>query len=286
MLKCSRAPGPPQDVSQCRVGEGTIAATVKRADTVKVKSGIAKPVRGSFRRTAVSRSVVAERQATVLVLRSVVEMLRSVVGPNVEIVLHDLTQPQRSVVAIANGHVTGRAIGSSILDGPRDDKAFAHAIAQLAPGEPSSSTVVSGYPTLTPAGQPLKSDTVIFRDRAGLPFAALCINSDMTVFEAAASWLESVLHGGRRETPARAHRQPEVDVLMQEILEEAVRTIGKPARTLSRAEKVTAVERMMRRGVFSVRGSIEKVATALGVTRFTIYNYLDEIRGREKDSPA
>jgi len=260
---------------------------VKRTDTVKPSTS--KPARKSSTRHAPARaadaeSIVAERQGTVSVLRSVVEMLRGVVGPNVEIVLHDLTRPQKSVVAIANGHVTGRAVGSSILDGPRDDKAFAHAIAQLAPGEPSSSTVVPAYPTLTPAGQPLKSDTVIFRDRAGVAFAALCINSDMTVFEAAASWLDSVLHGGRREPPTRARKQPEVDVLMQEILDEAVRTIGKPARTLSRAEKITAVERMMRRGVFSVRGSIEKVAAALGVTRFTIYNYLDEIRGREKDA--
>ena len=173
-----------------------------------------------------------------------------------------------------NGHVTGRALGSSILEGPRDDKAFAHAIAQLAPGNPSTSTVVSGYPTLTSAGQPLKSDTVI-------SFAALCINSDMTVFKAAQSWLEKVLGYERRANFVQSAKRPQVDALTQEILDGAIRTFGKPIGMLSRAEKIGAAEHMLRSGVFMMRGGVERAATALGVTRFTICNYLEEIRRRD-----
>ena len=35
---------------------------------------------------------------------------------------------------------------------------------------------------------------------------------------------------------------------------------------------------MQERGIFIVKGGIEKAAAALGVTRYTVYNYLEEIR--------
>jgi len=254
----------------------------------QAKATTRRPTRGSDRHedATLLPAVAAERKTTMGALCAVAELLDGVVGPNTEVVVHDLTQPTRSVVSIVNGHVTGRASGSSILEGPRDDKAFAHAIAQLAPGHPSTSTVVSSYPTLTKAGQPLKSDTVIFRDGTGAAFAALCINSDMTVFRAAQSWLEKVLGHGKRATSVQPATRPEVDALTQEILDDAIRTFGKPIGMLSRAEKVGAVERMLRRGVFMMRGGVERAAAALGVTRFTIYNYLEEIRGRDADGSA
>jgi hypothetical protein len=37
---------------------------------------------------------------------------------------------------------------------------------------------------------------------------------------------------------------------------------------------------MMQRGLFIVKGGVERAAAALGVSRFTIYNYLDVLRER------
>ncbi|MGE8311970.1 MAG: helix-turn-helix domain-containing protein, partial [Pseudomonas protegens] len=44
--------------------------------------------------------------------------------------------------------------------------------------------------------------------------------------------------------------------------------------------KLDAVRQMQERGVFIVKGGIEKAAAALGVTRYTIYNYLEQIRAQ------
>jgi predicted transcriptional regulator YheO len=38
------------------------------------------------------------------------------------------------------------------------------------------------------------------------------------------------------------------------------------------------VQTMFERGLFIVKGGVERAAAALGVTRFTVYNYLDSIR--------
>ena len=54
---------------------------------------------------------------------------------------------------------------------------------------------------------------------------------------------------------------------------------GGPLSTLPRAEKQHAVRLLEERGAFEMRRSAETVAEALGLTRFTVYNYLNRLRG-------
>lgn len=218
-------------------------------------------------------------------LTPVVNMLGGIVGPYVEVVLHDLTQPEHSVVAIANGHISNRTLGSSILSGPKDDKAFATAIKELSVrGDPVHS-VVQTYPTVTASGQQLKSATVIFRDTAGDPFAALCLNADLSMFHLALAWLERLVDTKSEPVPVQEDA-PEMDVLMRDIISDAVRAFGKPVSMMSKEEKLHAVKAMMQRGLFIVKGGVERAAKALGVTRFTVYNYLDELRRRNGTAEA
>jgi hypothetical protein len=55
--------------------------------------------------------------------------------------------------------------------------------------------------------------------------------------------------------------------------------LGGSLSSLGRPEKQRAVRLLEERGAFEMRRSAETVAEALGVTRFTVYNYLN--RGRE-----
>lgn len=57
--------------------------------------------------------------------------------------------------------------------------------------------------------------------------------------------------------------------------------LGSPLRTLPRAGKQRAVRLLEERGAFEMRRSAETVAEALGLTRFTVYNYLNRIRADE-----
>ena len=54
--------------------------------------------------------------------------------------------------------------------------------------------------------------------------------------------------------------------------------LGGPLDTLPRADKQHAVRLLEERGAFEMRRSAETVAEALGLTRFTVYNYLNRIR--------
>jgi predicted transcriptional regulator YheO len=83
--------------------------------------------------------------------------------------------------------------------------------------------------------------------------------------------------------PSRSARgeEPEMDTLMKEIISDAVHTFGKPVASMTKDEKIHAVQAMMQRGLFMVRGGVERAAAALHVSRFTIYNYQEELRRRD-----
>lgn len=51
--------------------------------------------------------------------------------------------------------------------------------------------------------------------------------------------------------------------------------LGAPLAELSREGKQRAVRLLEARGAFQLRKSVEDVADALGVSRFTVYNYLN-----------
>ncbi len=232
------------------------------------------------KRTKLPPEIVTERKVLMNALHPIVKMLGSIVGPHIEVVLHDLTKPESSVVALENGHVSNRSLGASILNGPKEDKGFAAAVDELSVrGEPVHS-IIEGYSTVTSNNRPLKSATVIFRDATGEPFVALCLNADMSNFEMAHAWLGQFLQPLQKAMPAQS-AQPEMDVLMQEIISDAVRRTGKPITLMNKREKTQAVQTMQQRGLFIVKGGVERAAAALGVSRYTIYNYLEALRQEE-----
>ncbi|WIV10623.1 helix-turn-helix domain-containing protein [Proteiniborus sp. MB09-C3] len=69
-----------------------------------------------------------------------------------------------------------------------------------------------------------------------------------------------------------------ITILMERLVSDIVDEVGKPISYLSKEEKVKIVSLLNNKGVFLVRGSVEYVAEKLCVSRYTIYNYLEEIR--------
>ena len=65
---------------------------------------------------------------------------------------------------------------------------------------------------------------------------------------------------------------------VQGLLAEVADELGGPLDRLSRSDKQQAVLMLEARGAFEFRKSAEIVAEALGVTRFTVYNYLNRSR--------
>ncbi|MET9291417.1 helix-turn-helix domain-containing protein [Streptomyces sp. NPDC003077] len=72
-----------------------------------------------------------------------------------------------------------------------------------------------------------------------------------------------------------AVRLPHLSDSLDHILAELERRHGMPLPELDRKTKQSVVRILETRGAFSVRHGVETVASALGVSRFTVYNYLN-----------
>jgi hypothetical protein len=77
-----------------------------------------------------------------------------------------------------------------------------------------------------------------------------------------------------------AVRLPHIAGSLGHILADLERRKGCPLADLDRKEKQAVVRTLEERGAFSVRHGVETAASALGVSRFTVYNYLNR-EGRE-----
>ncbi|KOG14690.1 helix-turn-helix domain-containing protein [Streptomyces viridochromogenes] len=72
-----------------------------------------------------------------------------------------------------------------------------------------------------------------------------------------------------------AVRLPQLADSLDHILAAMERRKGQPLADLDRKAKQEVVRILEARGAFSVRHGVETVASALGVSRFTVYNYIN-----------
>lgn len=229
-----------------------------------------------------------ERKLVIDTLKGVVEGLGRIIGRNTEIVLHDLSQPGHSVVAIANGQLTGRKVGSPIISGPFDDLALQRLMSGEDLIEHEPFTIVSDYRTHARNGLELDSTSVVLRDDAGKAYAAFCINADRSKLRELELLVRGLVDGQTPQPEPTGEGESEtasVDGLVSEIIESGIASTGKAVTAMSREDKIEAVRYMNGRGLFLIRASVDRAAVSLGVSRYTIYNYLDDLKPGTRAQP-
>jgi hypothetical protein len=74
-----------------------------------------------------------------------------------------------------------------------------------------------------------------------------------------------------------AIRRPPLHGALHRLIQGVERDLGGRLRDLSREDKQRAVRLLDARGAFTLRRAVEDVADAMGVSRITVYNYLNAI---------
>lgn len=194
------------------------------------------------------------------------DMIAGMFGPSCEVVVHDLTQPETSVVYVANGNVTGRRIGQS----------FDHLVRQVLLSQNFSDDKLVNYFFSTEHGQRIKSSSALIRDPAGTVIGMLCINYDVTALTNLNGLLSSFL-ADSESVPPQAQEVPDnIQAILMDLIGKIIG--ARDLSSLSRKELIEIIGFMDQKGIFLVKGSIDKVAQQLGVSRVTVYSYLDEAR--------
>ena len=190
-------------------------------------------------------------------------------GPDCEIIIHDLkTQDiNHSIVYIVNGNITDRNIG----DGP------SKIVLETLKKDPSSLKDHLGYLTRTSNGKVLKSSTIFIRneDNTAVDYI-LGINYDIThllSIDQAVKAIINVENDNADKKPDQISHN--VNELLDELIEEAVALVGKPAALMNKDEKVKAIRFLNDAGAFLVTKSGDKVSKYFGISKFTLYSYID-----------
>ena len=189
-------------------------------------------------------------------------------GSSCEVVVHKVSEEstEHSIVSIENGHVTGRKAG----DGP------SHVVLeQLNMENPDPQDHLS-YLTKTSDGRILKSSTVYIRDNEGKVSAILGINYDISTLAMAEDALKA-LTATREE---KSIEEPEritnnVSQLLEDLIQQSIKLIGKPAAMMNKDEKARAIRFLNQKGAFLITKSSDKVSKYFGISKYTLYSYLD-----------
>ncbi|CCO09030.1 helix-turn-helix transcriptional regulator [Desulforamulus hydrothermalis] len=158
----------------------------------------------------------------------VVEGLGRSLGRHCEVVLHDVSHAEASIIAIANGHVTGRSVGSPATDLLME---YLHSDQQV--------DSIINYLTTTRDGRKLKSSTMLIRDENNRVIGALCLNIDLTHLDVTKKLLEELSYV---ETDQSPESFPEnVGDFLNVMVQKALDLVDKPTALLSKEEKVKIV---------------------------------------------
>lgn len=200
----------------------------------------------------------------------VIAGLQQMLGPRYEVILHDLSHVESSIVRL-EGDVTHRKIG-----GPATD----YLLKLLRENGDEAENSVN-YKNVLPDGRVLRSSTLFLRDEKGHIIGSLCFNQDLTDYLVAKNLIEEGSSFGQPDAePPKETFAQDISEVMESVVDTEVSLFQKPVAYMQKEDKLRIVARLEEKGIFAIKNSVDYVAECLGVSNFTVYNYLKEVRGK------
>lgn len=218
--------------------------------------------------------------------KTIVKFLGCVLGPDYEVVLQDLADKNHSVIAIENGHISGRSIGSPLTS----------AVFQMLSSKVyEENDFVANYKGVAENGHILRSSSMFIKDPEGNPIGLLCVNFDDSRYMELHEKLFSLIHPGNfiknisseisdsaenvKDLSSRITENFAIDVasLREQIFRDATANLTTPVDRLNQTERKEIMLKLHEQGLFQLKGSIPFVAKSFSCSQATIYRYLGEI---------
>ncbi|MFV0414529.1 MAG: transcriptional regulator [Oscillospiraceae bacterium] len=191
----------------------------------------------------------------------------SLFGTNCEVTVHDLSKGyENTIIAIENGHITNRHIG---------DGASEMVLQAL---KEKNTPVEDNYSYLarTKEGRIVKSTSIYVRDENNKVIGLFGINYDITDLIMAQHAIEAtVTLQGPESTEEINTITNNVSDLLDLLIEEADKHIGKPVAMMSKEDKTRAIQFLNDKGAFLIKKAGDKVSKHYDISKYTLYNYMD-----------
>ena len=215
---------------------------------------------------------------------SIAKMIGLSFGRNCEVILHDLSIPQKSVVFVVNGHVTGRRIGQP----------FDHLLSIVLSSKDFKDDHLANYQTISKDGRLIKSSTALIRDSKKYLIGALCINYDISMAQSVQNFISDFTASNSMVNQDNFFESEaeSVDTISEssesitEITTDLIRRIigNIDVNSTKRNVRISLIQFMEEKGVFLIKGSIDTVAELMGISKVTVYSYLDAVKKKNAKS--
>lgn len=217
---------------------------------------------------------------------AIVNFFAKIVGTNVEIILHDISQVDHSAVAVVNGHVSGRKIGSSLN---------ATGISFIKNEIYKDQDELLHYRGQSKNGLELICYTRFIKAEDGTLLGMMCINVDRnqevkllkdltTLLNLNQDFTEVLLETkvlGNEVTIFKEHFPENVAETTAIVFDDIITELKLPKERLTYHEKLEVMKRLEERGIFLFKGAISEVAHLMRISEATAYRYLSKIEKGE-----
>lgn len=232
----------------------------------------------------------------------ITEFMGRLLGRDYEIVLHDLSDVDHSIVAIANNYISGRAVGGPLTN---------VALQIISDKSYMTHDFRAHYAGVSKDGKRLASSTLFIKNSRNELIGLLCVNFDDSRYQELSEKLVALRHvdpyidsnfqfNESMANPAPAFPElteyplPQEDAVetffnstddvTKEVAKQAMADLGISSDRLTTDEKINIVEKMNERGAFLLKGAVKDAAEVLDCSQATIYRYLSELRDRGEQS--
>lgn len=194
-------------------------------------------------------------------------------GHKCEIALFSIEDSKQKLIYSVNSQVTGRQ---------QIDNMNQYELEALNKTMTHNEHTIFSY--ISKEGRNIKSALFNIKDLEKKEIYAMIVSFDITNLMLAKNVLELICNIDEtiqdHENITNGIDTKNINSLMQELIAEVLENFGKPVSYLTKEDKVNIVRTLNNKDIFLIKGAVEYVAEKLCVSRFTIYNYLEEIRLR------
>ena len=224
------------------------------------------------------REAAAENRKKVEAYIPMVKFIAAICGPRCEVALHDLDDINHSIIAIENGHITGRKVGDglvdlalgSVLDKNNKDKAFIANIYGNSPDENNR----------------LRMSAYYIRDEEMEIIGLLNVTVDISDY----IWMKNILerelllmegNGTALSLESNDNKQHALSAaeMVDLVCNQAMEQLGfTDPRKMRKGDKMKVIAMLNDRNLFAMKGIIKLTAKKLEISEPSVYRYVREHR--------
>ena len=227
---------------------------------------------------------------------ALVKFLGAALGPDYEIVLHDINGKDQSVAAIANGRISGRNVGAPLTD---------KALRFIADKTYQDQDFLCNYTGRSKDERTLRASTMFIKDDGGRLIGMLCINFDDSRYLAASENVLRLCHPDifiddhiapqqaepgdpfPRAVPATTESfHNSIDAVAGDAVGRELIRLGVTAGRLTPDERMQIIASLENGGIFLLKGAVKDVADALHCSQASVYRYLSQIKKDDSNSAS